>query len=94
MAKRAVNLDDVVAAASELTPLDKVRLMEKIAAMLGDDLTTAAGESQESFEETKPNRMSFKELADWLNANPPTEPWGDLKDDEDAGEYVHRMRRQ
>jgi hypothetical protein len=41
-----------------------------------------------------PKRKSFKEVADWLEANPPTEPWGDLRDDEDAAEYVHRMRRK
>jgi hypothetical protein len=34
------------------------------------------------------------EFIAWLDAHPPEEPWGDLKDDEDAGEYVHRMRRQ
>lgn len=94
MAKRAVNFEDVVSAASGLTPIDKVRLMEKLASMLGNDLSIASGESQESFEEAKPQRMTFKELAAWLDANPPTEPWGDIRDDEDAGEYVHRMRRQ
>jgi hypothetical protein len=39
-----------------------------------------------------PQRKSFKEAAAWLEANPPTESWGDLQDDEDAAEYVHRMR--
>jgi hypothetical protein len=34
------------------------------------------------------------EFIAWLDANPPEEPWGDLKDNEDASEYVHRMRRQ
>lgn len=43
---------------------------------------------------TKPKRKSFKEMVEWLEANPPTEPWGDLRDDEDVAEYVHRMRRQ
>lgn len=37
-------------------------------------------------------RMTPAELVAWLDANPPTEPWGDLRDDEDAAEYVHRMR--
>ena len=41
-----------------------------------------------------PKRKTFKEMVEWLDANPPTEPWGDLRDDEDAAEYVHRMRRQ
>jgi hypothetical protein len=37
-------------------------------------------------------RMTPADLVAWLDANPPTEPWGDLRDDEDAAEYVHRMR--
>lgn len=41
-----------------------------------------------------PKRKTFKEMVEWLDSNPPTEPWGDLRDDEDAAEYVHRMRRQ
>jgi len=83
MAKPAVSFDEALSAASGLSPLDKVRLMERLAAMLENDLT-----SQHE------KKMTFKELADWLEAHPPEEPWGDLKDDEDAGEYVHRMRRQ
>jgi hypothetical protein len=94
MAKQTTTFDEAVSVASGLSPLDKVRLMERLAAMLEDDLSVAAGESPESLEETLPRRLTFKELAAWLDANPPDEPWGDLKDDEDAGDYVHRMRRQ
>lgn len=39
-------------------------------------------------------KPTFAELAAWLEVNPPGESWGDIKDDEDAAEYVHRMRRQ
>ena len=38
--------------------------------------------------------MPMKDFLAWLDANPPTEPWGGLRDDEDAAEYVHRLRRQ
>jgi len=38
-------------------------------------------------------RTTIQEMLAWLEANPPTEPWGDMRDDEDAGDYVHRMRR-
>jgi hypothetical protein len=38
--------------------------------------------------------MPRAEFIAWLDANPPEDPWGDLTDDEDAGAYVHRMRRQ
>lgn len=85
MTNPATSFDDALSAASGLSLLDKVRLMERLAAMLENDL--APSEAQE-------RRMTFKELAAWLDANPPEEPWGDLKDAEDAGEYVHRMRRQ
>ncbi len=42
----------------------------------------------------KPRRKTFKELVAWLDANPPAEPWGDLKETETVGEYIHRVRRQ
>jgi hypothetical protein len=38
--------------------------------------------------------MSREDFITWLDTHPAPEPWGDLRDDEDAGEYVHRMRRQ
>jgi hypothetical protein len=38
--------------------------------------------------------MTPQEFVDWLNAAPPVEPWGDLDEEEDAAEYVHRMRRE
>jgi hypothetical protein len=41
-----------------------------------------------------PRRMSFKELAAWLETNPPQEPYGDLRDDEDAVDYLRRIRQQ
>jgi hypothetical protein len=31
------------------------------------------------------------EVVTWLEANLPSEPWGNIRDDEDAGEYTHRM---
>jgi hypothetical protein len=37
--------------------------------------------------------MTPAELVAWLEANPPSERWGDLRDDEDASEYIHRTRR-
>lgn len=94
MAKQVTTFDKALSAVSGLTPLDKVRLMERLASMLENDLSAATGESSESPDERASERMTFKELAAWLNTHPPVEPWGDLKDDEDAAEYVHRMRRQ
>jgi len=41
-----------------------------------------------------PEPSSFAQLVAWLDTNPPTQPWADLKDDEDAAEYVHNLRRQ
>lgn len=38
--------------------------------------------------------MPRDEFLAWLDANPPTETWADLRDDEDAAEYIHRMRHQ
>ena len=35
---------------------------------------------------------TFRELAAWLRTAPPTEPWGGLRDDEDAAEYIHNLR--
>ncbi len=49
---------------------------------------------QEIDELMKPQRKTFTELIAWLDTNPPTESWGDLKDNETAAEYIQRMRRQ
>ena len=85
MVKPTITLDEALAAASEWSALDKVRLMERLAALLENDL--AAGELPEAWDDRPPRRMTFKELAAWLDANPPEEPWGDLKDDEDAARW-------
>jgi hypothetical protein len=47
-----------------------------------------------TFEGSQLPKPTFAELAEWLNEHPPEEPWGDIEDNEDAAEYVHRMRRQ
>lgn len=47
-----------------------------------------------TFEETHLPKPTFADLAAWLEAHPPEEPWGDIEDNEDAADYVHRMRRQ
>jgi hypothetical protein len=49
---------------------------------------------QEIHELLNPKPTTLAEAIAWLEANPPTEPWGDIRDDEDAAEYVHRMRRK
>lgn len=46
------------------------------------------------FEESHLPKPTFADLAAWLEAHPPEEPWGDIEDNEDAADYVHRMRRQ
>jgi len=35
----------------------------------------------------------YKRLVESLLADPSTEPWGDLHDDQDVGDYIHQMRR-
>src|SRR5688572_20372640 len=36
-----------------------------------------------------PKRNTIEELVAWLDANPPTDSWGDLRDDDDTAEYIH-----
>lgn len=91
MAKQATAFDEALSIVSGLAPLDKVRLLERLAAMLENDLSVSAGEFSD---DTSAQRMTFQDLAAWLDANPPVEAWGSLSDSDDAGEYVHRMRRQ
>lgn len=64
-----------------------------------------AEESGESNDETpwteaellelmKPEPKTGAEIAAWLAAHPTPGQWGDLTDDDDVAEYVHRMRRE
>ncbi|MBN1679159.1 MAG: hypothetical protein JW966_02630 [Anaerolineae bacterium] len=94
MTKRATNFDEAVMVVSELSALDRIRLLEKLASMLEHDLSIAGVESVEALPDSPTTKPSFAELADWLGTNPPEEPWGDINEDEDAADYVHRMRRQ
>lgn len=94
MTKRATTFDEAVSVVSELSPLDRIRLLERLASMLENDLSVAAGESTDALQGRPAEKPSFAELAAWLEDNPPEEPWGDIGEDEDAAEYVHRMRRQ
>jgi hypothetical protein len=48
---------------------------------------------EEISEMLNPKRSSFKELVEWLETNPPTEPWGELDDSQDAAEYIHKLRQ-
>lgn len=112
MANRA-DLKETLALALRLSPLDKIRLVERVVSTLEDDLVvpsidplarataeelthwkqqTWTDEEIQGLMNQKP--MSREDFVAWLDANPPTEPWGDLADDEDTGEYIHRMRRQ
>jgi hypothetical protein len=92
MTNQATTFDEAVSIISGLSPLDRVRLLERLASMLENDLSVSAGTN--AFEESPPAKTSFAELAAWLESHPAEEPWGDLNDDEDAADYVHRMRRQ
>jgi hypothetical protein len=40
----------------------------------------------------KPKRQTFRELVAWLDKNPSSELWGDMRDDESAADYIHRVR--
>ena len=82
------DFDEAVRVVSQLSALDRLRLLERLASLLQRDL------SDVEFTETSTpaQKKSFAELAAWLEANPPEEPWGDLDADEDAADYVHRMR--
>lgn len=109
MAAEPVHLDQALQLALQLSQLDKVRLLERVAATLEHDMTAPetpltpviAAESETptwTDEEVQallntPRRTPAEVLA-WLAENPPTEPWGDLRDDEDAADHLHRMRRQ
>ncbi|MBN2304506.1 MAG: hypothetical protein JXQ72_08525 [Anaerolineae bacterium] len=94
MAQPATPLDEAVSIVSRLNPLDKVRLMERLAAMLGTDLAVTADRLPESLNDEMPRPTTFQDLAAWLDVNPPVEAWGGLRDNEDAGVYIHRLRRQ
>ena len=94
MAKTTTTFDEAVSVVSRLSSIDKVRLVERLASMLENDLSIAAGELPELIDDLMPTPMTFKELAAWLDANPAPEPWGDLREDEDAADHVRRMRRQ
>ncbi len=60
----------------------------------GEDWEHQPWTEEEISEILKPKRKTFRELLAWLNTNPPSEPWGDLRDDESAGDYIHRMRHE
>lgn len=94
MVKRVTTFDEAVSVVSGLSPLDRVRLLERLAAMLEHDLSVSAGESINAPQEAPTAKLTFAELAAWLESNPPEEPWGDIGENEDASDYVHRMRRQ
>ena len=94
MTNQATPFDEAVSIVSGLSPLDRVRLLERLASMLENDLSASTGETTNTFKEAASEKKSFAELAAWLENHPAEEPWGDLNDDEDAADYVHRMRRQ
>ncbi len=79
------DFDEAVRVVSQLSALDRLRLLERLASLLQRDLSDVETS-------TSAQKKSFAELAAWLEANPPEEPWGDLDADEDAADYVHRMR--
>ncbi|MBI5957966.1 MAG: hypothetical protein HY866_04475 [Chloroflexi bacterium] len=88
------NFDTALSLVSDLSTLEKIRLMEHIASLLESDLVGLTGEKIESAESTAAVPKTFQELVMWLNANPPDEAWGELADDQEAGEYIHQMRRR
>ena len=89
-----MTISDIVKQIKTLSPQERKELAKLLIDMMDAPQEIEAAESTESIDDWMPTSMTFKELAAWLNANPASEPWGDLRDDEDAGEYVHRMRRQ
>lgn len=104
-----VTLQDIKKAIDRLSPEERRELREYIEQREGAE-QPASEETVRPTESTNwenqpwtdeeirawltPRRMSFKELAAWLETNPPKEPYGDLRDDEDAVDYVRRMRQQ
>jgi hypothetical protein len=97
--------EEALALALQLTPQDKIRLVERVESTL-DRHSTDSAAPVESVEDISPTwtdeevqamlnqpPMTLTELVEWLRSTTPPEPWGDLRDDEDAAEYVHRMCR-
>jgi hypothetical protein len=108
MVAKRVQLEDAWELAARLSALDRIRLLERIASTLEQDMAAQAepetGRQHEVeipatwTDEEVDRLLSMKpmpraEFLVWLNEQPP-EQWGDLRDDEDAAEYIHRMRRQ
>jgi hypothetical protein len=109
MVAKRVQLEDAWQLAARLSALDRIRLLERIASTLEQDIAAQAQPAADRQVEAdipstwtdeeldklmNPKRITPAEAVAWLDANPPQEPWGDLGDDEDAGEYIHRMRRK
>ncbi len=107
MVAKPIDLDEALALALRLSPLDRVRLVERVMSTLEREFapptppaaefplnTSPAYTEDELRELMNAPRLTPAELFGWLEANPTSEPWGDLRDDEDAGEYVHQMRRR
>lgn len=102
MVDRTTSLDETLALALKLSPLDKVRLLERIASSLEKEMIEPASTpdlemtptwtDEEIRELLAVKRITPAELVAWLNTNPPAQAWGDLKDDEDAADYIHRLR--
>jgi hypothetical protein len=71
--------------------LDYLRGLVLLAQAVSDEATWTDEEIRQFMTHEPLPRAEF--IA-WLAVNPPDETWGDLQADEDAGDYVHRMRRQ
>jgi hypothetical protein len=106
MVAKPVQFEKVLALALQLSKTDRERLLERVASTLEQDVAASAAPTQseadipptwtkEELQALKNQpAMTLAEVAEWLRSTPPPEPWGDLRDDEDAAEYIHRMRRK
>jgi len=49
---------------------------------------------EEIAELLRPRRKTIHEVIAWLEATPPTEEWGGMRPEDDAGEFIHNLRHR
>jgi len=102
MTDKVVSLDEALAVVHDLSSMDKVRLLEQVAAMLKDEMANgqSIGNSMrvESPADSIPAKLTPAEWLAGLDANSSVEPWGTvdggLRADDDVVDYLRKQREQ
>jgi hypothetical protein len=80
MTDKVVFLDEALAVVHDLSSLDKVRLLEQVAAMLKNEMANGQPIGNltrvESPTDSIPAKLTPAEWLAWQDANPPAAPWG------------------